>query len=128
FLERYFKANDCEILEKTGTELTVQLSVELDKLLMNRPFYWHYLEKTGGIPQPLKVTFSTGATTEGKGEAIHFGSPRLHQFFNTTRSLGGFIRLYEHVETTDGRSSPLHPWLGLNVKISFESNHKKDVL
>ena len=31
--------------------MTVQLTIEMDKELMNRPFYWHYLEKTGGRPK-----------------------------------------------------------------------------
>ena len=39
--------------------MTVQLTIELDKELMNRPFYWHYLEKTGGVPNPMKLTFIT---------------------------------------------------------------------
>ena len=42
FLERYFHANDCEIVENGPGYMTVQLTIELDKELMNRPFYWHY--------------------------------------------------------------------------------------
>ncbi|MDI5788447.1 YqhG family protein [Bacillus licheniformis] len=34
--------------------MTVQLTVEVDKQIMNRPFYWHWLEKTGGEPNPMK--------------------------------------------------------------------------
>ncbi len=48
FLARYFEANDSPIARKPLWLFTIQLSIELDKLLMNRPFYWHYLEKTGG--------------------------------------------------------------------------------
>ena len=59
FLERYFLANDCEILENQTGYMTVQLTIDLDKELMNRPFYWHYLEKTGGVPNPMKLTFIT---------------------------------------------------------------------
>ena len=68
--------------------LTVQLTIELDKELMNRPFYWHYLEKTGGVPNPDRLTFITdsqNAPTNIKGETIHFGSPRLHQMLNPQR-------------------------------------------
>ncbi len=74
----------------------VQLTIELDKELMNRPFYWHYLEKTGGIPNPMQLTFITNkekAPENIKGETIHFGSPRLHQIFESTKSLAGYIRL-----------------------------------
>ncbi len=131
FLERYFTANDCEMIEKHPAYLTVQLTTQLDKLLMNRPFYWHYLEKTGGTPEPMKVTFITDEMNNPKnikGEAVQFGSPRLHQLFATTKSLGGFIRLYEEVHTNEWSSIPLHPWLCLNIKISFQCDRKKDVL
>lgn len=131
FLERYFLANDSRIIDNAPTYLTVQLSEKLDKLIMNRPFYWHYLEKTGGTPEPMTVTFITDQMNHQekvKGEAVHFGSPRLHQIFSTTRSLGGFIRLYEDVKTTERASIPLHPWLCLNVKVSFQCDRKKDVI
>ena len=42
---RYFQANDCEIIENNPGYITVQLTIDLDKELMNRPFYWHYLRK-----------------------------------------------------------------------------------
>ncbi|ERN53047.1 YqhG family protein [Alkalihalophilus marmarensis] len=131
FLERYFEANDSPVLENTPTYLTVQLSIELDKLLMNRPFYWHYLEKTGGTPNPMKITFITdkaNAPDDLRGEPIHYGSPRLHQLFKSTRTLGGFIRLYEQVATNGHASTPLQPWLCLNVKVSFQCDRKKDVI
>ncbi len=131
FLERYFEANDSPIFEKNQGYLNIQLSIELDKLLMNRPFYWHYLEKTGGTPQPMKVTFVTDqaqAPDTVRGEPIHFGSPRLRQLFVSTRTLGGYIRMYEQVGATGQKSIPLQPWFCLNVKISFQCDRKKDVL
>ena len=41
FLLRFFQANQCDILEESAGHLTVQLTIEMDKLIMNRPFYWH---------------------------------------------------------------------------------------
>lgn len=130
FLERYFIANHCEILEKSNEHLQVQLTVELDKLLMNRPFYWHYLEKTGAKPEPAKVTFITDykQSKNRTGEWIHFGSPKLHQIFKTTKDLGGFIRLYENITSNNTRSIPLHPWICFNTKISFQCDRKKDFI
>jgi hypothetical protein len=130
FLERYFTANNCEMLENNNGHMTVQLTVELDKELMNRPFYWHYLEKTGGIPNPMKLTFITNkqqAPENVKGEIIHFGSPRLHQIFQSTKNLAGFIRLYENSSTNLGIQTPLIPWIGLNLKISYQCDRKRDV-
>ncbi|MBA4535798.1 YqhG family protein [Bacillus aquiflavi] len=129
FLERYFNANGCEIVDRGLGYLTVQLTVELDKELMNRPFYWHYLEKTGGIPQPMQLTLITNQKKVPKqinGEVVHFGSPRLHQIFQSTKNLAGYIRLYESHDH-HFKQTPLFPWLGLNVKISYKCDRKKDV-
>ncbi|NHM30285.1 YqhG family protein [Neobacillus terrae] len=128
FLRRYFEANDCELVENTPGYMTVQLTVELDKELMNRPFYWHYLEKVGGIPKPMSLTFITNnqlAPEDLKGETVHFGSPRLHQIFESSKRLAGYIRLYEN--KLNNKQTPLYPWLGLNLKISYECDRKRDL-
>lgn len=128
YLRSYFLANDCPILNEKPGVLAVQLTVDLDKELMNRPFYWHYLEKTGGIPNPMPLTLITDqqANEEEKGEFVHFGAPRLHQIFSSTKKLASFIRLYENIESFAGQNSPLHPWLCLNIKISYQCDRKKD--
>jgi hypothetical protein len=129
FLIKYFEANDCKILENTSGHLTVQLTIELDKALMNRPFYWHYLEKTGGIPCPMKLTFITNqkaASENIKGETIYFGSPRLHQIFESAKNLASYIRLYENHGKLN-RQTPLLPWLCMNVKISYQCDRKRDI-
>ncbi len=130
FFERYFQANDCAIIQNEPGYLTVQLTAELDKELMNRPFYWHYLEKTGGIPNPMRLTLITNpqkAPKDLKGESIHFGSPRLHQVFTSTKNLAGYIRLYEKGEQAAHKHTPLKPWLGINVRISYQCDRKRDV-
>ncbi len=130
FLEQYFQSNSCEIQENEQGYMVIQLTNELDKELMNRPFYWHYLEKTGGPPNPMKLTLITNSQTAPDhvtGETIHFGSPRLHQIFQSTKSLAGYSRLYENHRNTSGRQTPLLPWLGLNMKISYQCDRKRDV-
>ncbi|WP_042458340.1 YqhG family protein [Neobacillus dielmonensis] len=129
FLLKYFQANECPIVENQPGHLTVQLTIELDKELMNRPFYWHYLEKTGGIPNPMKLTLITDknkAPEKLRGENIHFGSPRLHQIFESTKNLSKYIRLYEH-HPNGSRQTPLYPWLCMNVKISYQCDRKRDI-
>lgn len=128
FLERYFMANHCELIENDKGYMTVQLTVELDKELMNRPFYWHYLEKTGGVPNPMKLTFITDkqqAPDNLQGEIIHFGSPRLHQIFDSTKNLAGFIRLYEKDQYHE--QTALIPWIGINGKVSYQCDRKREV-
>ena len=130
FLERYFLSNKCEIVDKQPNYMTVQLTIELDKELMNRPFYWHYLEKTGGVPNPMCLTLITDPDTVPehiKGETIHFGSPRLHQIFQSTKNLASYIRLYEKSTSLSNQQTPLRPWIALNVKISYQCDRKKDV-
>lgn len=128
YLLKYFQANDCEIIENNSGQLTVQLTVDLDKRLMNRPFYWTYIEKTGGIPNPMKLTLLTDfkPNEKVKGEHIHFGSPRLHRIFQSTKELGAFIRLYEERQSSMPQQVALVPWLCLNVKISYICDRKKD--
>lgn len=129
FLERYFKANGCEILDSSPGHLNVQLTPDLDKELMNRPFYWHYLEKTGGTPNPMKLTLITNqqyVPDHVTGEKIHFGSPRLHKIFQSTKNLAGYIRLYED-HHRGANQTPLLPWLGINVKVSYQCDRKRDV-
>ena len=131
YLHRFFTANQCEIGTVTNALLDIQLTVEMDKLLMNRPFYWHYLEKTGGVPNPMRITFITDpqrAPEDIKGEAVHYGSPRLHQVFRAAQELGAYIRLYEGVHASGNGNVPLHPWLGVNLKVSYQCDRKRETL
>jgi hypothetical protein len=130
YLEQYFIANECELLENCPGYMTVQLTINMDKELMNRPFYWHYLEKTGGIPNPMKLTIITDkskASEDIKGEMVHFGAPRLHQIFQSTKKLAGYIRLFEDKGNLKSKQRPLYPWLGLNIKVSYQCDRKRDV-
>lgn len=129
YLWRFFEANECEIFQRSPALLDVQLTIEMDKLLMNRPFYWHYLEKTGGIPNPIRLSFTTTSKEDdNSSEFIHYGSPRLHQMFETTKKLGAYIRLFEDIHTSGQTNIPLHPWLGVNIKVSYQCDRKRDVL
>lgn len=128
FLETYFKAAECTFLQGTEGSLSVKLTPEIDKELMNRPFYWHYAEKTGLKTEPLSLTLITDQTkipADLEGESVHFGTPRLQQIFQSAKKHTSFIRLYEQRETS--QRQPLHPWLLVNVKVSYEANHKKDI-
>ncbi|TRZ37604.1 hypothetical protein CEQ21_19355 [Niallia circulans] len=130
FLKRFFLANDCELVEIQHGYMIVQLTIDLDKELMNRPFYWHYLEKTGGVPNPARLTLITdpnSAPKDLKGELIHFGSPRLHQLFACAKKLSGYIRLYENIPGQMSKHVPLKPWLSMNVKISYQCDRKRDI-
>ncbi|MEK4028826.1 MULTISPECIES: YqhG family protein [Bacillaceae] len=128
FLENYFRAAECTFLQETEGALCVKLTPEIDKELMNRPFYWHYAEKTGMKAEPLSLTLITDqakAPPNIEGESVHFGTPRLQQIFESAKKHTSFIRLYEQRES--GSQQPLQPWLLVNIKVSYEANHKKDI-
>ncbi|MCI3987647.1 YqhG family protein, partial [Bacillus vallismortis] len=78
FLLSFFQSNSCPIVDQGSGYMTVQLTVEMDKQIMHRPFYWHWREKTGGDPKPMKINFITDKETAPKdldGEFIYFGAP-----------------------------------------------------
>ncbi len=125
FLTNYFEAKQCTILSKDEGQIHIQLTEEMDKELMNRPFYWHYIKKIGreGEPQVLRLITDQEKASE-PGEWIHFGSPRLHQIINKLREKERYTRLFEQIRTLE--NTPLYPWLVVNVKISYRGVQHKD--
>ncbi|ARF13918.1 YqhG family protein [Sporosarcina ureae] len=130
YLHRFFKENDCEILHGNEHYLTVQLTIDMDKRIMNRPFYWRYIESVNETPNPAQLTLITDMQqlhNGMKGEIIHLGSPRLHQLFQVTKEMGQFVKMYEHIEDTSEQLI-LTPWVGVNYKVSFTSHQTKEML
>lgn len=135
FVESYFRAFQSPFLEETEAYFSVQLPIEVDKDLGNRPFYWTYVEKIGMEPTPLTLTFifDQENVPDGiRGEALPFGSRRLHQIFDSAKKHGKYVRLYEIPVTQSFNHSlnsfPLVPWLGVNYKVEFICDQKKDLL
>lgn len=127
FLHTYFSAHQCQVTDNNDGILHVQLTEEMDKLLMNRPFYWHYIKQTGSQGEPMDLTLITDTDkSDEKGEMIHFGSPRLQQIMNELKTSERFARLFEYVDTSE--QTPLYPWLIINMKISYQGKQKKDEL
>jgi len=127
FLKDFFIANHCDVIQKKTGKLTVQLTVDMDKALMNRPFYWQYVEATGNVGQPQKLTFNMDPNEmTSEGEWIHFGSPRLEKIYNHLRKTGKFIHLFEELQVS--KNTMLHPWLLTNYCIMYEGKQKKEEL
>jgi hypothetical protein len=129
YVESYLEAQQCEIILRDPSYLTTQLSVEVDKDIANRPYYWMFVERTGSDPQPLQLTFifdEENIDENIRGELLKFGCWRLHQIFQSAQQHGQFIRLYEEVSTSLSTQG-LVPWLLVNYKISFISDQKKDI-
>jgi hypothetical protein len=135
FVENYFQAFGSDFIENHPAYFTVQLPIEVDKDLGNRPFYWTYVEKLGIEPNPLQLTFifeHDQIPEDIRGEHLRFGTRRLHQIFESAKKHGRFIRLYEETAvsplTGSLASIPLVPWLGVNYKIEFICDQKRELL
>lgn len=126
YLQEFFEENDCLILSEQDHYLIVQLTEEMDKKIMNRPFYWQYIESTGSEGTPAQLTLITNKNALDEkivGEVIHFGAPRLSQVFNVTKEMGSFVCMYEKSE-----QSILTPWLVINYKVSYYSHRTKEAI
>lgn len=130
YLKTFFKETDCELIMDEGHSLTVQLTIDIDKKIMSRPFYWQYIEATNAIPNPARLTLITDRTKLEQplfGEIIHFGSGKLHQIFKATKELGSFVKMYEAVNS-EGEQVLLTPYFCVNYKVSYYCDHTKENL
>ncbi|HLR74908.1 MAG TPA: YqhG family protein [Virgibacillus sp.] len=127
FLETYFINHKCDVLSNDDGIISVQLTEEMDRALMNRPFYWHYIKSIGQKGDPMKLSLITNPEKRlEQGEWIHFGSPRLQQIMNHLRQNEKYIKLFQTIHTTVNIA--LFPWLLTNIKISYQGKQKKDEL
>ncbi|RAL26599.1 YqhG family protein [Thermoflavimicrobium daqui] len=132
FTERYLQAYQCHLIESAPTHIKTQLSIKADKDLLNRPFYWMYVERMNLPPQPAQFCFifdPEHRPAELRGEYLFFGSPRFSQMLNSAQKHGRFVRLYQQPLSkarNDFSSKPYTPWLGINFKVSYICDQKKD--
>ncbi|WP_164668627.1 YqhG family protein [Virgibacillus doumboii] len=125
FLSSYFTAHHCTLEQINDGVLSVQLNEKMDRALMNRPFYWHYVKKMGSPGQPMKLTLITDPEKrDGKNEWIHFGSPRLQQILQHLSNNEKYTKLFEKINTN--QKTALFPWLITNIKISYQGKQKRD--
>ena len=130
YLKTFFKEAGCELLIDEGHSLTVQLTIDIDKKIMNRPFYWQYIEATNTEPNPARLTLITNRTKLEQpvfGEIIHFGSGKLHQIFKATKELGSFVKMYEE-NNSPGTQVLLTPYFCVNYKVSYYCDQTKENL
>jgi len=139
YIERYLEYHNCLFLERGPGHTQVKLSVEVDKDLTNRPYYWTFVERTGTEPETLTMNFifdQEKVDSNLRGEVVSFGSERLKQFFNAAKSHGKAVRLYQQSTSRNlgynSRKIPhatkLNPWIGVNYKVELLCDKKKDLL
>ncbi|WP_404452996.1 YqhG family protein [Virgibacillus necropolis] len=125
FLHDYFQAHHCHIQNNKDGVLQVKLTEEIDKELMNRPFYWHYINKMGRQGDTTTLNLITNPDKrDEKGDWIHFGSPRLQQILRSLVVNERYTRLFQSEQSTT--KTALYPWLVVNIKISYQGKQNKD--
>ncbi|GAA0457923.1 YqhG family protein [Alkalibacillus silvisoli] len=125
FLYKFFLKRQASIINSEEGLLTVKLTKDLDQQLMNRPFYWQYVNTMGWSGEPMTVSFKSKEDIDSDGEWIHFGSPRLQQIFNVIKQEGQYTTLYEKVNNELNRT-PLYPWFVCNLQIKYQGWHTHD--
>ncbi|MET3684289.1 hypothetical protein ABID56_002415 [Alkalibacillus flavidus] len=120
FVSQFFNQHGAHITHEEDGFMTVQLTETLDKQLMNRPFYWQYVDTMGFEGEPMTVAFSfSDKHQDGQSELIHLGSPRLHQLFQIVQREGAFTTLFEHAES-ESDTKALDPWFVMNGFIQYQ--------
>lgn len=134
FTERYLHEMECQIVESTPAYIQVQLSISADKDLLNRPFYWMYVERMGIEPTPVQLCFvfePDQFPKDKRGEYLFFGCPRFTQMVRSAQKHGRYVRLYEKpkpIEPFFKPSKAYTPWLCINFKVSYVCDQKKDAI
>jgi hypothetical protein len=132
FTERYLEANDCRIMESTPSYLHTQLSIDADKDLVNRPFYWMYVEKMNLPVNPMQLCFvfdPENPPTDRRAEYLFYGSPRFRQLLQSAQKQGKFVRLYQEPagrSPFSSQSKGYIPWLSVHYLVSYVCDQKKD--
>jgi len=149
FVSSYLESKECHFIEKTPDTVTVKLSPDADRVLSNRPYYWSFVDRTGSPPETMtyRWSFENPALSDRMNasnvsyvmtesgriiqEDVYFGSRRLLQLFDVVRQAGRCATLFE--EPPRGRLDPLRSeaytaWLGVNFKVGFECDMKKEEL
>ena len=123
YVNRFLEATECHVLDSHPAYLTVRLSPEADKALMNRPYYWSFVERTGADPETVSLTFvfdqeqfdqmneqrsrsqsSTGASSDTASTPIRAGQDSiLARYFGTSPSPSQLRTRHEPITFGCGR-------------------------
>lgn len=127
FCRRYFHAVDAPILVDQEDFLQVELPREIDKELIERRYYWMYIEATNQNPPNtvLSMSFRPDLEIEGvdKMDFVTLGSFLLNKIIESTQKRGRFTRAYQKVTMPGTR---LQPMLLTTFKLSFVADRRRD--
>ncbi len=124
FITTLFKGIHCHI-DIHENVANVKLTKEIDKAIMNRPFYWQYTEAMGKEGKPSTLTFSIDGKSD-EGEKLFVGGIRFRQLCQFLHSQSIFTKMFEQINTE--QNVMLHPWLLVNALITYEGKQMKEKL
>ncbi|HEU4963316.1 MAG TPA: YqhG family protein [Bacilli bacterium] len=127
FCRRYFQAVEAPILVDQEDFLQVELPREIDKELIERRYYWMYIEATNQDPPNtvLSMSYRPDLQIEGvdKLDFVTLGSFLLNKIIESTQKRGRFTRAYQQGLRP---GTPLQPVLLTTFKLSFVADRRRD--
>lgn len=125
FITTFFQQHDCDVNIMADGVFDIQLTEKIDRAIMNRPFYWHYVQATGRVGEPQRLRLRTNLDNDSdEGEWIHFGTPRMNDLCQFLEKTSRFIRVFEQINVQS--QTPLHPWLIINGNISYKGKQIRE--
>lgn len=125
YCRRFFQATGCTIREEKDGAMEVELTLEIDKELTDRPYYWLWVEATGEEVKPsvlnLQFTTSLGEESGRPAERVVLGSYRLNKLFAAAKKRGKYTCQYQR-----NALGELEPYLLVNGKLSFLADRRRD--
>ncbi|KIL48508.1 hypothetical protein KP77_22950 [Jeotgalibacillus alimentarius] len=120
----YLKYNGAVVTESADKAL-VQLTEQLDRKFMNRPFYWHYRDSVNqsGEPMHLIIQETPGQLKANDLLSIHYDHHIFQSILGSAQQENQFYTAYEQSET----SCMLYPWITIQLTASFNPPGLADI-
>ncbi|WP_166786860.1 YqhG family protein [Jeotgalibacillus salarius] len=108
----YLKSNGA-IVTESANKAAVQLSEQLDRKFMNRPFYWHYRDALNQSGDPLQIMLvDSPDTSNHKGfTQLNYDHPIFQSMLASAQEENRFYTAYEKAEN----QRDLFPWIHLQL-------------
>src|SRR5699024_1913233 len=127
FYKHFFITTNCTIEAITNHTLTVQLTTDDDKAIMNRPYYWSYIETMQLEGQPQKITLSTTKNNSHDTVFAYYDTLIYHRISEWLKTNTKYGIYYEKIHTA--KKTTMFPWLILNIKLTYKGIlYKEEIL
>lgn len=122
WLQVYLQAHGCHITKQDDL-YAAKLTRRLDEQLMNRPFYWKYMDAIDDKGEASTIYFHRNKSVNDD-KYLHTDHQLLVRIFHELKQSQQFIVGYEQIKTTTQQI--LHPYFFMNTIIRYEGKHVKE--